>query len=292
MGAAIDEDRRFGGLARLYGVDGAAHIRAAHVLVIGIGGVGSWAAECLARSGVGCITLVDMDHVAESNINRQIHATDTTIGMAKIEAMRLRIASYAPNCRVLGIDDFVTPENWAGIFAQASALQTVDAVIDCCDQVKAKTALATWARQKAVKRSCAFITVGAAGGKRRADLLEIADLQAVTHDPLLAQLRYRLRKLDKPTIKTEAAQADLTALNAESMPKNAAKKAKVKPLGVACVFSREAVAKPHASCGLDENAAPGAGGQALNCAGYGSFVGVTASFGMAAAGWVLDGLAA
>ena len=287
MGAAIDEDRRFGGLARLYGVDGAAHIRAAHVLVIGIGGVGSWAAECLARRGVGCITLVDMDHVAESNINRQIHATDTTIGMAKIEAMRLRIASYAPNCRVLGIDDFVTPENWAGIFAQASALQTVDAVIDCCDQVKAKTALATWARQKAVKRSCAFITVGAAGGKRRADLLEIADLQAVTHDPLLAQLRYRLRKLDKPTIKTEAAQADLTALNAESMPKNAAKKAKVKPLGVACVFSREAVSKPHASCGLDENAAPGAGGQALNCAGYGSVVSVTASFGMAAAQWAV-----
>ena len=292
MGAAIDEDRRFGGLARLYGVDGAAHIRAAHVLVIGIGGVGSWAAECLARSGVGCITLVDMDHVAESNINRQIHATDTTIGMAKIEAMRLRIASYAPNCRVLGIDDFVTPENWAGIFAQACALQTVDAVIDCCDQVKAKTALATWARQKAVKRSCAFITVGAAGGKRRADLLEIADLQAVTHDPLLAQLRYRLRKLDKPTIKTEAAQAGLTASNAENMPKNKAKTGKSKPLGVACVFSREAVAKPHASCGLDENAAPGAGGQALNCAGYGSFVGVTASFGMAAAGWVLDGLAA
>ena len=289
---ADEDERRFGGLVRLYGVAGAARIRAAHVLVIGIGGVGSWAAECLARSGVGCITLVDMDHVAQSNINRQIHATDATIGMAKIEAMQRRIASYAPNCRVLGIDDFVTSENWAKIFAQASALQAVDAVIDCCDQVKSKTALAAWARQKSVKRSCAFITVGAAGGKRRADLLEVADLQAVTHDPLLAQLRYRLRKQEKPTIKTEAAQAGSAALNAESMPKNAAKKAKVKPLGVACVFSREAVAKPHASCGLDENAAPGAGGQALNCAGYGSFVGVTASFGMAAAGWVLDGLVA
>jgi len=285
-----DEERRFGGLARLYGVDGAARIRAAHVLIIGIGGVGSWAAECLARSGVGCITLVDMDHVAESNINRQIHATDDTLGMAKNEAMARRIASYAPACRVQGIDDFVTPENWPEIFAQASGLQAVDAVIDCCDQVKSKTALAAWARQKSVKKSCAFITVGAAGGKRRADLLEIGDLQAVTHDPLLAQLRYRLRKLDKSTIKTEAAQAGLTSLNAKNMPKNTPFKAKAKPLGVACVFSREAVAKPHASCGLDENTAPGAGGQALNCAGYGSFVGVTASFGMAAAGWVLDGL--
>jgi tRNA A37 threonylcarbamoyladenosine dehydratase len=286
-----EDERRFGGLARLYGLAGAARIRAAHVLVIGIGGVGSWAAECLARSSVGCITLVDMDHVAESNIIRQIHATDATLGMSKIEAMQRRIASYAPHCRVLGIDDFVTPENWGEILAQAGKLQAVDAVLDCCDQVKTKTALAAWARQKAVKKNCTFITVGAAGGKRRADLLEITDLQAVTHDPLLAQVRYRLRKQEKSTIKTEATQAGLTALNAEIMPKNSSKKAEPKPLGVVCVFSREAVAKPHASCGLDESTAPGAGGQALNCAGYGSFVGVTASFGMAAAGWVLDELA-
>jgi tRNA A37 threonylcarbamoyladenosine dehydratase len=291
LSAAIDEDRRFGGLTRLYGLDGAAHIRAAHVLVIGIGGVGSWAAECLARSGVGCITLVDMDHVAESNINRQIHATDTTIGMAKIEAMRLRIASYAPNCRVLGIDDFVSPENWSEILAQASSVQPVNAVMDCCDQVQTKTALAAWAQQKSVKKNCAFITVGAAGGKRRADLLQIDDLQAVTHDPLLAQVRYRLRKQVKVAMEKIATQAGLSALNAEIMPRNASNKVKAKPFGVACVFSREAVAKPHASCGLNDNTAPGAGGQALNCAGYGSFVGVTANFGMAAAAWVLDGLA-
>ena len=107
----------------------------------------------------------------------------------------------------------------------------------------------------------------AAGGKQQPWQVEVADLAQVTHDPLLAQLRNRLRKFHQA-------------------PREG------KPLGVACVFSREAVAKPHASCGLDENAAPGAGGQALNCAGYGSFVGVTASFGMAAAGWVLDGLAA
>ena len=208
---ADEDERRFGGLARLYGVAGAARIRAAHVLVIGIGGVGSWAAECLARSGVACITLVDMDHVAESNINRQIHASDTSLGMSKIEAMRQRVASYAPRCRVLGIDDFVSPENWGEIWAQAHALQAVDAVLDCCDQVKTKTALAAWAQQKSIQKTCAFISVGAAGGKRRADLLEIADLQAVTHDPLLAQVRYRLRKQARSTIKTEAAQAVFTA---------------------------------------------------------------------------------
>lgn len=276
---APDHARRFGGLARLYGQAGASRIQAAHIIVIGIGGVGSWAAECLARSGVACITLVDLDHVAESNINRQIHATDATLGMAKISAMQERIASYAPDCVVRTVDDFVTPENWLHIFEQAQQHQAVAAVIDCCDQIPTKTALATWARQRAKTADCAFITVGAAGGKRRAELLEIADLHAVTHDPLLAQLRYRLRRAARAT---QDATKPTTATPITAKPK---------PLGISCVFSREAVAKPHASCGLDSNTAPGAGGQALNCAGYGSFVGVTASFGMAAAGWVLDGLA-
>src|SRR3954471_6563197 len=110
---AADLQRRFGGLERLYGMDGAAAIRRAHVAVVGIGGVGSWAAEALARSGLGAITLIDMDHVAESNINRQIHAADATLGQAKIEAMAHRIYSYAPDCRLTLIDDFLTEENVA-----------------------------------------------------------------------------------------------------------------------------------------------------------------------------------
>ena len=241
-------DRRFGGLDRLYGVSGAARIRASHVVVVGVGGVGSWAAEALARSGVGHLTLIDLDNVAESNINRQIHALDNTVGMAKVDAMRDRIAHINPDCVVTCIEEFVEPDNWPAILAGA----TVDAVIDACDQVKAKTAMAAWA----LKTRCLFITVGAAGGKRLAHKVDVDDLANTSHDPLLAKLRYNLRR-------EHAAARD------------------GKKMGVACVFSREAVAPPDASCAVE-------GDGSLNCHGYGSVVSVTATFGQCAAGWVFD----
>jgi tRNA A37 threonylcarbamoyladenosine dehydratase len=244
------QQRRFGGLDRLYGVEGAQRIRAAHVVVVGIGGVGSWTAESLARSGVGRLTLVDLDHVSESNINRQIHALDTTVGLAKVEAMRERIAHINPDCVVTCIDDFVEPANWPDLLGKAR--DTVDAVIDACDQVKAKTAMAAWA----LRTKRLFISVGAAGGKRLAHKVDIDDLSLTTHDPLLAQLRYRLRK-----------------------EHGAAREGK--KIGVACVFSREAVAPPDASCALE-------GDGTLNCHGYGSVVSVTATFGQCAAGWIID----
>nr|WP_259456280.1 tRNA threonylcarbamoyladenosine dehydratase [Alicycliphilus denitrificans] len=245
-----DLERRFGGLARLFGVEGAARIRAAHVAVVGIGGVGSWAAEALARSGVGRLTLIDLDHVAESNINRQIHALNTTLGQAKVHAMAERIALINPACRVECVEEFVEPANWPAILPGP-----VDAVIDACDQVRAKTAMAAWALQN--RRP--FITVGAAGGKRLAHKVDVDDLAHTTHDPLLAQLRYRLRR-------EHGAARD------------------GRRMGIACVFSREAVAPPHASCAVQE------GDGSLNCHGYGSSVAVTATFGQCAAGWVLDGL--
>jgi tRNA A37 threonylcarbamoyladenosine dehydratase len=243
-------DRRFTGLARLYGVLGAQRIAAAHVAVIGIGGVGSWAAEALARSGVGHLTLVDLDHVAESNINRQIHAVDASLGQAKVLAMRDRILSFNPACQVTCIEEFVEPGNWPTLLPQG-----VTAVIDACDQVKAKTAMAVWARNTRTL----FISVGAAGGKRQAHLVDIDDLTHTTHDPLLAQLRYRLRK-------------------EHDAPRQGRK------IGVACVFSREAVKAPDASCAVE-------GDGTLNCHGYGSVVSVTATFGQCAAGWILDRLA-
>ncbi len=181
----MDLNRRFSGLDRLYGVAAAGKVHKAHVAVVGIGGVGSWAAEALARSGVGVLTLIDMDHVAESNINRQVHAITPTLGQAKILAMKERIAHINPRCEVNCIDDFVTPENWPLVLPEG-----VDAVIDACDQVKAKLAMAAWSRR--VKTH--FVCIGAAGGKRMAHGVEIADLSAVTHDPLLAQIRYQLRK--------------------------------------------------------------------------------------------------
>ena len=138
----IHSSRRFGGVLRLYGAAGADAIARAHVAVAGIGGVGSWAAEALARSGVGQITLIDLDHVAESNINRQIHATDATLGQAKVLAMQARIAGFHPHCRVHTVDAFVEPDNWPAVLPAP-----VDAVIDACDQMVAKTAMAAWARE-------------------------------------------------------------------------------------------------------------------------------------------------
>lgn len=243
----VDLDRRFAGLQRLYGVSGAERVQRSHVAVVGIGGVGSWTAEALARSGVGEITLVDMDHIAESNVNRQIHALTDTVGMAKIEAMRQRIAQINPHCKVHCVDAFVEPDNWPHILPPH-----VSAVVDACDQVRAKAAMADWAR----RTKTLFICVGAAGGKRHTYLMDVADLALVTHDPLLAQLRYRLRKF-------------------HGSPKEG------KTMGVPCVFSREAVAPPDPSCALQSDGS-------LNCHGYGSLVTVTAAFGLCAAGWVMD----
>lgn len=242
-----DDARRFGGLERLYGVIPAQRLRQAHVVVVGIGGVGSWSAEALARSGIARLTLIDMDHIAESNVNRQIHALTSTFGQAKIEAMRERIAQIHPGCRVDLIDDFVSPDNWPGLLSERP-----DAVIDACDQVRAKQAMAAWALREKVP----FVCVGAAGGKRLAHQVDVDDLAHVTHDPLLAQLRYQLRKH-------------------HGAPKQG------KRIGLRCVFSREAVQGPDASCAIE-------GDGSLNCHGYGSLVGVTATFGMCAATEVMN----
>jgi tRNA A37 threonylcarbamoyladenosine dehydratase len=255
--SAADPARRFGGLERLYGVAGAAAIRDSHVIVAGIGGVGSWAAEALARSGVGRLTLIDLDHIAESNINRQIHALDATLGQAKVEAMRERIAQIHPACRVLALDEFVEPDNWQRLLAAAQEAHGAPAaVIDACDAVRAKVTMAAWARATNMR---GFITAGAAGGKRLAHRVEIEDLALVTHDPLLAQVRQRLRK-------------------AHGAPREGRK------IGITSVFSHESVAPPDASCAAE-------GDGSLNCHGYGSVVSVTATFGQCAAGWVLDRMA-
>ena len=253
MNEPADLERRFGGLARLYGAEGAAKIRSAHVVVVGIGGVGSWAAEALARSGVARLTLIDLDHIAESNINRQIHALGSTLGQSKVKAMRDRIADINPDCLVTGIEEFVDATNWPDI----AGLDLNDdiSVIDACDQVKAKAAMAAWALQN----KTTFITVGAAGGKRHAHKVDIDDLALTTHDPLLAQLRYRLRK-----------------------EHGAARQGKI---GLTCVFSRESVLQPIFSVETAQT------DNSLNCHGYGSVVSVTATFGICAAGWLLDKIA-
>ena len=245
----VDSERRFGGLARLYGEAGALRIRGAHVAVVGIGGVGSWAAEALARSGVAQLTLIDLDHIAESNINRQVHALSDTLGMAKVQAMRERIAGINPDCAVYALDVFADEDNWPSLLAA-----DVNAVIDACDQVRAKTAMADWARRN--RNLCHFVTVGAAGGKRHAHAVDIADLSRVTHDPLLAQVRYQLRRR-------------------HGAPKDG------KLMHVHGVYSKESVQQSADPCDVQTDAT-------LNCHGYGSVVSVTAAFGFCAAGWILD----
>lgn len=211
------EDRRFAGLTRLFGVDAAQKVRQSHVVVVGVGGVGSWAAESLARSGVGKLTLIDFDHVAESNINRQIHATEASLGQSKVLAMRDRIHTFSPLCQVTCIDEFATPDNWPLLLPDG-----VNAVIDACDQWHVKTVMASWA----IRQQVIFIASGAAGGKRHAHLANVDDLSKVTHDPLLSKVRYQLRK--------------------ESGAPREGKK-----IGLACVFSTEPVAPPDASCGIN-----------------------------------------
>lgn len=184
-GETTDETRRYGGIARLYGERGLTNIRAAHVVVVGIGGVGSWAAEALARSGIGHLTLIDLDVVAESNLNRQSHATLATLGRNKVDAMRDRIASFAPDCELTLIDDFVTPENVAQVLPVAA-----DYVVDAIDQVRSKAALVAYC----AAHKLPVIVCGGAGGKADASRLTIADLSLTAHDALLSKLRATLRK--------------------------------------------------------------------------------------------------
>lgn len=240
--------RRFGGIDRLYGTGSLARLAQAHVCVVGIGGVGSWAVEALARSGVGRLTLIDLDHVAESNINRQAQALEATLGQAKVLAMRERILQINPDCDVATVEEFVTTENVAALLAGCAEL---DCLLDCIDQVKAKAALIAQCRQSGLP----VVTTGGAGGRTDPTRLRCDDLARTTQDALASALRARLRKdYDFPRAG--------------------------KPFGVPCVFSDEPMCRPASA---EFCAAPTSVPQGLNCAGYGSSMAVTAAFGCAAA---------
>jgi len=252
MSDSADPARRFGGIERLYGAGALARIAAAHVTVVGIGGVGSWAAEALARSGIGRLTLIDLDHVAESNINRQVHALGATLGAAKVVAMRERILAISPDCAVATVESFVDEQN------PATLVPVCDAVIDAIDQVRAKAALIAHCRRAGIR----IVTTGGAGGRSDPTRIELADLARTTQDALASRVRARLRK-------------------EHGFPRDPKKK-----FGVDCVFSPEPLRR---AAGADSCAAFDAGA-GLNCAGYGSSVAVTGAFGFAAAARVLAGI--
>ncbi|MFJ9452592.1 tRNA cyclic N6-threonylcarbamoyladenosine(37) synthase TcdA [Herbaspirillum sp. NPDC101397] len=267
--ADIDFDRRFGGIARLYGAQGLARFRAAHVCVVGVGGVGSWIVEALARSAIGKITMIDLDNLAESNVNRQIHALTDTLGKAKVTALHERIMQINPYCQVTEIEDFLTPDNVGETIGEGR----FDYVVDAIDNVRAKVALIAYCREHKVP----LLTSGGAGGQIDPTKIEIRDLCRTEQEPLLAKVRKRLRAWHK-------------------FPRGTKNK-----FGIDAVFSTEPLRFPEgevcevdtddAADGLDTVDADGrkqdAGVTGLNCAGFGSAMVVTASFGLVAAGFVL-----
>jgi tRNA A37 threonylcarbamoyladenosine dehydratase len=255
----IDFERRFGGIARLYGEAALQRFRSAHICVIGVGGVGSWVVEALARSAIGHITMIDLDNVAESNINRQLHALSDTIGMAKVSALAQRIAQINPYCKVTEVEDFLSADN----LQQMIGTQQYDYIIDAIDNVRAKTALIAYCRQHGLK----LVTIGGAGGQIDPTRIEVIDLCRTEQEPLLAKVRKRLRA-------------------EHGFPRGTKNK-----FGIDAVYSTEPLRFPDSQeiCEVDAQAQPGITG--LNCAGFGSAMVVTASFGMVAAAHVLRKLA-
>jgi len=253
----VDRARRFGGVQRLYGNDALERLARARVCVIGIGGVGSWVAEALARSGIGALTLIDPDHVAESNINRQVHALDGTLGMAKVQAMIDRIRAIDPTCRVYGVEEFVTEENVARLLADR-----YDHVVDAIDDTRAKTALVV----HCLRAGLPFTCVGGAGGRTDPARVRVSDLALTTGDPLLAKLRARLRRR-------------------HGFPREPGRR-----FGVECVHSTEPPVYPRGDGGVCYERPEDGRIHGLNCAGYGSSVCVTGSFGLLAAVRVLNRL--
>jgi len=252
----VDFERRFGGIARLYGERALERFRAAHVCVIGVGGVGSWIVEALARSAVGRLTLIDLDNVAESNINRQIQALSSTIGMPKIEALKQRIALINPYCEVELVEDFIDPDN----IPQMVGTGRFDYVVDAIDSVRSKAALIAHCSAHKIP----LVVIGGAGGQTDPTKIEVRDLARTEQEPLLKKVRKVLRA-HYGFAKGEKNKYHIDA-----------------------VFSMEPLRYPDAgdACAVDANSITG-----LNCAGFGSSMVVTATFGMVAAGHLLRKLA-
>ncbi|MCB1862882.1 MAG: tRNA cyclic N6-threonylcarbamoyladenosine(37) synthase TcdA [Chromatiaceae bacterium] len=253
-----DYARRFGGIARVYGAAALQRFTGAHVCVIGIGGVGSWAAEALARSAIGELTLIDLDNVAESNVNRQIHALDGEFGRPKVAAMAERIRAINPRCRLHCEEEFIEPGNLDRLIDGR-----LDHVVDCIDAYRTKAALIAHCRRGKIP----VVTVGGAGGQIDPLKITLADLSRSEQDPLLSQTRRVLRK-------------------EYGFSRNLQRR-----FSVPCVFSREQQRQPESGrdgCRV-ENGVVGMTG--LNCAGFGSSVAVTASFGLVAVAHVLSKIA-
>ena len=213
----IDFSRRFGGVERLYGKKALDRFKHAHVCVVGIGGVGSWAAEALGRNAIGKITLIDLDHIAESNINRQIHALTSTLGKSKVLAMKERMLEINPMCEIHIVDDFISHDNIEKLIKPH-----FDIVIDAIDQASIKTSLALHALSKKIP----LVMTGGAGGRIDPSSIKIADLSLTHGDRLTAKIRHDVKK----------------ALQLKESQK----------VGIDVVFTDEVMIKPEDACDTDE----------------------------------------
>ncbi len=250
--------QRFAGTRRLYGDTALECLRHSHVCVIGIGGVGSWSVEALARSGVGQLTLIDMDDVCVTNINRQIHAMTATVGQSKIEVMAERVKGINPECIVHLIDDFISEDNIKNYITS-----DFDYVLDAIDSIKPKTALLAYCKRNKIK----VITVGGAGGQSDPTQIKVADLTKTIQDPLAAKLRNNLRRFYNFS-KTQG-----------------------RKFGIECVYSTEQLKYPQADGSVCHAKATADGSKKMDCAsGFGAATMVTATFGFIAASRIITKL--
>ncbi|MGI6408965.1 MAG: tRNA cyclic N6-threonylcarbamoyladenosine(37) synthase TcdA [Thiopseudomonas sp.] len=253
------DTQRFGGIARLYGEQGLQRLQQAHVAVIGIGGVGSWAAEALVRSGIGEVTLVDLDDICVTNTNRQAHTLGSTLGQLKVDVMAERLLAINPACKVHPVADFIATDNLAELLHGA-----LDYVIDCIDSLVPKAALIAWCKRQKIP----LITTGGAGGQVDPTQVMVADLNKTYHDPLAARLRTRLKKEHGFT------------------------RAPKKNFGVPCVFSSEQLRYPTPDGRVCSEKGFVGEGVKLDCAGgFGAAMTVTATFGLVAASRALTAIA-
>ncbi|MAO68576.1 MULTISPECIES: tRNA cyclic N6-threonylcarbamoyladenosine(37) synthase TcdA [Idiomarina] len=254
-------DPRFGGVSRVYGQQALNHFQQLHIVVAGLGGVGSWAVEALARTGIGKLTLIDLDDVCTTNINRQLPATDDTIGQLKTEVLAQRVKSINPNCEVKVIDDFLLPEKFEEYLTGA------DAVLDAIDSVNTKAALVAWCKRRKLR----LVVCGGAGGQIDPGMIRVGDLAKAKQDPLLAKVRSQLRR-------------------DYGFSKNPKRK-----WGVDCVYSEEQLRYPVISGELEGEVTlqkPGSGSMRMDCSsGFGAAMVVTCSFAMQATATLLKRLA-
>ena len=256
--AAEHYKRCFGGVLRLYGAEQMEILRSLHVCIIGVGGVGSWAVEALARTGIGNLTLIDMDDICVTNTNRQIHAISDTIGKSKIEIMKKRVELINPDCKVHLVDDFLSPEN-----QKEYLTKDYDYVLDAIDSARIKAALLAHCRSNKIR----VITIGSAGGKTDPTKVSVTDLTKTVQDPLARKVKIQLKRFYR-------------------FPKRSTHR-----LGIDCVFSSEPLKYPQLDGSVCYKKPKISRQMRLDCtSGLGTSIMVTATFGLVAAARIVEKL--